>query len=108
LDRMPRHFRRCFSRSKPDLLMVRREVGLRAASSRETSRLIADPLNCMLGFNVIFRFLVTNFDFSRYTNKLEENFSVIIIANAFSMGCSVHPSARPHRSSDAKPEWNTI
>jgi hypothetical protein len=24
------------------------------------------------------------------------------------MGCSVHPSAQPHRFSDAKPEWNTL
>jgi hypothetical protein len=33
---------------------------------------------------------------------------VKIIGNVFSMGCSVHPSARPHRSSDAKPEWDSI
>jgi hypothetical protein len=32
---------------------------------------------------------------------------VIIIGDVFSMGCSVHPSARPHRSSDAKHELDT-
>jgi hypothetical protein len=74
---------------------------------RETSRLIADPLNCTLRLNVIFHFFLTNLDFSLYTNKLKETFSAIIIRNVFSIGCSVHPSARPHRSSDAKPEWNT-
>jgi hypothetical protein len=33
---------------------------------------------------------------------------VIIIGNVFSIGCSVHRSDRPHRSSDAKPEWDTL
>jgi hypothetical protein len=51
-----------------------RWLGSRAASSRETSRLIADPLNYMLRLNVIFLFFLTNFDFSLYTNKLKENF----------------------------------
>jgi hypothetical protein len=69
--------------------------------------LIADPLNCTLRLNVIFHFFLTNFDFSLYTNKLKENLSVIIIGNVFSIGCSVHLSARPHRSSDAKPDWDT-
>jgi hypothetical protein len=75
LDRMPRPFRRCFFRSKPDLLMVRRYVEPRVASSRETSRLVADWLNCTLRLNIIFRFFLTNFDFSLYANKLKENFS---------------------------------
>jgi hypothetical protein len=72
-DRMHRPFRRCFSRSKPDLLMVRCYES-RVASSRKTSRLIADPLNCLLRLNLIFLFSFTNFDFSLYTNKLKENF----------------------------------
>jgi hypothetical protein len=38
----------------------------------------------------------------------KKTFQVIIIRNVFSMGCSVHPNARPHRSSDAKPEWYTL
>jgi hypothetical protein len=33
---------------------------------------------------------------------------VIIIGNVFSMGCSVHPSARLRRFSDARPEWDTL
>jgi hypothetical protein len=74
LDRMPRPFRQWCSRSKPDLLMVRRSVGPRVASSRETSRLIVDQLNYTLSLNVTFHFFLTNFDFSRYTNKLKENF----------------------------------
>jgi hypothetical protein len=56
LDYMPRPFRGCFSRSKPDLLMVRRSVEPRVGSSRETSRLIADPLKGTLRLNVIFFF----------------------------------------------------
>jgi hypothetical protein len=56
LDRMSSPFRRYFSRSKPYLLMVCREVERRVASSRETSRLIADSLNCTLRLNVIFHF----------------------------------------------------
>jgi hypothetical protein len=67
----------------------------RVASSRETSRLIADPLNCMLRLNIILHFFLTNLDFSLYTHKLKENFSVMIIGNVFSMGCNVHPRARP-------------
>jgi hypothetical protein len=74
-DRMSRPFRWYFSRSKPDLLMIRRQVKPRLASPRETSRLIADPLNCTFRLNVIFHFFLTNFDFSLYTNKLKENFS---------------------------------
>jgi hypothetical protein len=31
-----------------------------------------------------------------------------MMRNVFSIGCSVHPSPRPHRSSDAKPEWDTL
>jgi hypothetical protein len=33
---------------------------------------------------------------------------VIIIGDVFSIGCTVHPSPRSHRSSDAKPEWETV
>jgi hypothetical protein len=51
----------------------------RFASSRETSRLIANPLNCTLRLYVIFLLFLTSFDFSLYTNKLKENFSVIIL-----------------------------
>jgi hypothetical protein len=65
-------------------------------------------LNCALRLDVIFRFFITNFDYYLYTNKLKEKFSVIVIGNFFSMGCSFHPRARLHRSSDAKPEWDTL
>jgi hypothetical protein len=61
----------------------------RVASSREMSRLIAGPLTCTLRPNVIFHFFVTNFAFSLFTNKLKENFSVIIIGNVFSMDAVV-------------------
>jgi hypothetical protein len=80
----------------------------RVVSSRETSRLIADTLNCTWRLNVIFHFFLINFDFSLYTKKLKENFLMIIIGNVFSMRGSVHSSARPHRSSDAKREWDTL
>jgi hypothetical protein len=33
---------------------------------------------------------------------------MIIIGNSFSMECSDNSSARPHRSFDARPEWNTL
>jgi hypothetical protein len=40
--------------------------------------LIADPLNYTLRLNVIFHFFLTNFDFSLYTNKLKENFLILV------------------------------
>jgi hypothetical protein len=39
---------------------------------------------------------------------LKENFSVIIIGNVFSLEYSVHPSAQPHRFSNAKPECDIL
>jgi hypothetical protein len=66
--------------------------------------LIADPLNCTLRLDVIFHFSSQISIFLYTEANWKKTFSVIIIGNVFSMGGSVHPSARPHRSFDAKPE----
>jgi hypothetical protein len=86
-----------------------RWLGLRVVSLRETSRLIADPLNCTLRLRVILHFFLTNFGFSLYTNKLKENLfgDNYWECPLYGIQCSSKCS-RLHRSSDAKPEWDTL